>query len=187
MRKYILLITISLALIATIILVGVFFAPTSYTEPTRSTASQDQAINSALQISTINSTTEPEFFTFGDELGQAIFVELSAAQQENQPENYTLIVASVEFEMQPDSSSHKICSEAGSPVVTPPPGTLTSLNEKTKISPYLDRLAQLFDLPINNQYIITMWHPNTQSDEYVLVSGEANDTGMCPNLLDKDV
>ena len=67
MRKYILLITISLALIATIILVGVFFAPTSYTEPARSTTGQDQAFNSALQISTLNAATEPEFFTFGDE------------------------------------------------------------------------------------------------------------------------
>ena len=89
--------------------------------------------------------------------------------------------------MQPDNNSHAICSEAGAPVVAPPPGTVVSLAENIKISPYVERLARLFDLPVNNHYIITMWHPTTQSDEYVLVSSETDDTGMCPDLLDKGV
>ena len=188
MKKYILLITISFALIATIILAGIFFTPTTTIKNSDQNLTNDQVSNNTLQISTVNSTTTPEFFTFGDEFGQAILVELATAQQENQPENYTLVVAPVGFEMQPDNNNHAICSEVGTSVVAPPPGTMTSLDQNANMSPYLDRIIRFFDLPASNQYIITMWHPTTQSNDYTLVSAKAaGDTGVCPYLLDEDV
>ena len=188
MKKIILLITISLALIATIIIAGVLFNPISYTEPGNSTANEGQAFNKALQISTVNPTTEPEFFTFGDEYGQAIFVELSTGQQANQSQNYTLVTAPVGLEIQPENNIQALCSESGVIVVAPPPGTMTTFDNGRTGSIYLERLADLFDLPLSNQYIITMWYPTTQTNDYTLVSAQAaGDTGECPYLLDEDV
>ena len=188
MRKYILLITISLALIATVIIAGVFFSPTSYIEPGNSTANEGQAFNKGLQISTVNPTTEPEFFTFGDEYGQAIFVELSTAQQADHFQNYTLVTAPAGLEMQPENNVQVLCSESGAVVVAPPPGTMAGLNNGRTNNPYMERLAGFFDLPLSNQYMITMWHPTTQTDDYTLVSAQAaGDSGDCPYLLDEDV
>lgn len=188
MQKYILLVTISLALIMTIILAGIFFAPTSSTEPGTSTASEGQAFNRALQISTVNPTTEPEFFTFGDENGQAIFVELSTAQQADRSQNYTLVTAPVGLEMYPENNIQAMCSESDAVVVAPPPGTMTGLENGRNYSPYMERIADFLDLPLSNQYAITMWHPTTQTDDYTLVSAQAaSDTGVCPYLLDEDV
>ncbi len=187
MQKYLLLITISLALIATIILAGLFFAPATYTDTNDHTQSDGQVSFENMQISTVNSATEPEFFTFGDEYGQAIFVELTATQQDDQIENFTLVTAPAGLDLQPENSNLAMCSENGSVVVSPPPGTMAGLDKTSKHSPYLERLARLFDLPLSTQYIITMWHPTTQSDDYILVSADGLNDDICPYLLDEGV
>lgn len=180
-RNYIILAGLSLLLIFGAILAGFLLLP----------ANSDARHADDLSIAPPHLTgpahmalgANPEFFTFGDQSGQMIFLRLTSPQPES-PTRFTLVGSTPGLEINPEQAQK--CS-LHTRLVSPPPNVEMSVSSAVQSTSTLENLKNWLMATVDKQYAITMWSPSSQVNEYHLVSANDSHVGSCAQFLDEDV
>jgi len=120
-------------------------------------------------------------FTFGDDNSHRILLELASVSSvdytlQAAPANNTLSAAEV-----------VLCTHTGQSVAAPP-SKITALQAEPTAPTLPERVSAWLTSTVSDSYMITLWSPTGQADEYVLVSGDGPGAPVvCPSLLDEDV
>ncbi len=180
-RNYIILAVLSLLLILGTVLAGFLLLPQNNTaRPAEEfTIAPPHLIGPTRAALAANS----EFFTFGDQSGQAIFLRLTSPQSENKT-RFTLVSSTPGLEINPEQAQK--CS-LHTRLVAPPPNVELSVNSAVQSTSTLENLKNWLMATVDKQYAITMWSPSSQVSEYHLVSASDSHVGSCAQFLDEDV
>lgn len=164
-KGYTVLAVVSLLLILATILAGFFLLPQIDTAQT-----DEFTIAPPHLIGPASSTqaASPEFFTFGDQSDRVIFLRLTNPDLADTAQ-FTLVGSTPGPEATPAEAGR--CS-LGVGFVAPPAGVSVSVNNVASESS-LGQLKSWLSTPVNNQYAVMMWSPDSQVSDYHLLSATA--------------
>lgn len=181
-RHNFILIAVSLILILGLLLAGVYLMPQPGEPQTDATFSL--APSHLSDPANLADAANPEFFTFGDKSGEAIFLQLTDPQANNTV-HYTLVGSRPASESAAGQDLH---CEVGAPLVSPPPGVSLSVHSATHKPTSWEQFTNWLTATIDRQYAITMWSPSSLPRDYHLVNADdAGITGSCAQLIGEDV
>lgn len=171
MRNNLLLLgAISIVLILTAILSGIYF--TSSPVPT-SARPEPVAIDPIADL-----------YSFGDNDKYAVLVNLAEAQV--RPQTTLILTAAAPGAVSTDQT---ICTHTGVSVTTPPAGMdQHAISQDEQSSSIWQQAAKWLAIPFEDHYAVTLWVPDNQHSSFELVSGDAPTSPVvCAQQVDEDV
>lgn len=172
MRKNLLfLAAISIALILTAVLSGIYFTSTSV-QPT------------SAQPGPVVVDPLAELYSFGDDDKYAVLLDLAEAQV--RPETTLILTAAAPKALIADET---LCTHTGVSVTAPPPGLVQhSIGQDRQYSTVWYQVTSWFAAPFQDHYAVTLWVPDYQHNSFTLVSGDAPASpAVCAQQVDEDV
>jgi hypothetical protein len=172
MRKNLLFLgAISIVLILTAILSGIYFTSTAI-EPT--SAKPDPV------------TIDPvaDLYSFGDDDKYAVLLNLAEAQI--RPQTTVILTAAAPKALNPEGT---ICTHTGVSVTAPPAGVVHhTIDANRQTSTIWHQVATWLSTPFQDHYAVTLWVPGSENSSFELVSGDAPGSPVvCDYEVDEDV
>jgi hypothetical protein len=171
MRKNLLLLSaISIVLILTAILSGIYFT----SSPVPTSAGPEPVVIDPIA----------DLYSFGDTDRYAVLLDLAEAQV--RPQSKLILTAAASGAISPDEG---ICTHTGVSVTTPPPGVVQhSIAQNGQSSSIWHQAVNWLATPFEDHYMVTLWVPDNQHSSFKLVSGDApTSPAVCAEQVDEDV
>lgn len=171
MRKYLVLTIVSLTLILAVVLAGIVLSPDAQDNSLNIDLFKNSSTTIAASIGTL-SQAQPKLFKFGEPVGAAILLEMSASQTSQQEKLALTTAPTTELELlqhEDDLTSQAVCwDEIGGASMASPQSAVSS-EELSRPASYWERLIAFMQLSFDRQYRVSLWDPAGRAEEYTLV------------------
>jgi hypothetical protein len=172
MRKNLLFLgAISIVLILTAILSGIYFTST----PAEPASAKPEPV-----------TIDPiaELYSFGDDDKYSVLLDLAEAQTRSQ--TTVILTAAAPGALNPEGI---ICTHTGVSVTAPPAGVAQHVTNVDRQAPTIwHQAANWLSAPFQDHYAVTLWVPDSENSTFRLVSGDAPGSPVvCADQVDEDV
>jgi hypothetical protein len=144
----------------------------------------DEPNISTAVYSTLESTEDVDYYAFQGSNGQEVYISLTIPQIEGQAD-FAPDMALMGPGLPPADLPPLVVRPEGAGAIVIPHGPATAFYEPYSRTSYWNRQEQRIILPADGQYVVAVWHPQSEVGRYVFVVGEEEIPGGDPAAREK--